>query len=196
MVELINHDMAIRITNKKELKIYLLNRIKQSEVYKKADPSRYDAINEICGAILKNYLRSVSVDPKEYTQFQLVVSSCTSLYIDFFSQRNTPPYLDQEERYWMKEIVQVLHKSEGSLSDVIPKWKDVLSNWDNYHNRIRNWPKLRNIRQNLILILTYLNEQGKNRRISESVAADLATRSSSGRRDSEENIHDPGQDDN
>jgi len=175
----------MRITNKKELKEFLLDRVNQAEIFKYNDPSRYDAINDICGAILKNYLKYVNSDPGD--NLTLIRSECTSIYIQFLKdQFNLPSDLTKEERHWMNEIVDFLQGLTQDQEKIVQSWKLILEYWDTYPTHIKDWTKLRHIKRNLQTIIVILKNRRKNGRSQKTeqasqdfkdIASDLAARS-------------------
>jgi len=179
----------MRITNRRELKKYLTERIFQSQVFAGADPSRYDAINELCNTLLKSpFLKYTETNNIDKASMEALMIEFESIYSEFMDAvHNQPADMTAAERDNLKQIIEYLQKITDSRDKLIESWKLLLSSWDVYPKSIQNWPNLRYIRRNLQTMITILKNRHKNGREQKdnkarqdfsAVAAELAYRSS------------------
>ena len=176
----------MRITSKKELKIYLLDMIRSAEIYRDTMPTRYDALMDAYGSILNSqFLKYVVIDTDKESM-ESIIDEFKSLYLEFMDNYyGVDPDRTIQESKSLREIVEFLQKLTDSREKLIESWVFVLKKWDTYPPYIKDGNSFKFIRTNLQFIITFLkNRYGSQQKSDEekqkfaTIAAEIAFRNS------------------
>jgi hypothetical protein len=150
----------MRITSKKELKIYLLDRIRSAEIYRETMPTRYDALMDAYGSILNSqFLKYVDVN-SDKESMNSIIEEFKSLYLDFMDNYyGVDPDRTIDESKSLRSIVEYLQKLTDSREKLIESWVFILKKWDTYPAYIKDGNSFKYIRKNLQFIITFLKNR-------------------------------------